>query len=475
MRCLILIVIMGGLAASFDAFAESVEGLLVRCPAAKSARPNAGVVLKRMDVSVDIAGLAARTQVTHVFENTTDDALPLEGIYTFRLPSGAAADFFGMTVQNETDIVPGTLLFKNNAMDIFNDVTEHRGSYVASGSEYTGKFLGSRTGQAGSASDPGLLESLGAGLYRVKFFPIERHRTKTIVVSCLQPLEVQRRKSGEGVLVYRFPLGPAKNYVDSAGVVHLMARLRGNPAGASVSSSFDTVESKDANGDTVLDATVPASEFQGGTWSISVALPSTDARASECILVASHPEPRERGVFTLTLNPLDLHAAPIQGAQISVTLPDGSTADLCGDTAPDLAQNRGATIIGSYSKHGLATAELHGTLNGAPFNRRWIVNLPEKADANEAAVKFYGAARSQELTAQGRYFDAAMLAGKNGIAGRDTAFLILDTDKRYRKYHIARAIPEKENGAGRSPGTGVEAGNAVPVAEEDDAVIGLAR
>ena len=478
MQRLCSFVIACGFAAALGAFAEDAEGLVIRRPAAKSTQPDtSGVAIKRMDVAVEIDGLAARTRVTHVFENTTDNALPVEGIYTFPLPPGAAADFFAMTVQSETELAPGTLLVKNSALDIFNDITEHRGSYIARGSESTGKFMGSRSGQAGSASDPGLLESLGAGLFRAQFFPIEKHRTKSIVVSCLQPLEVQRQTSGTAVLVYRFPLGPAKNYLESAGVVHLTARLHGNP-GASVSSSINTVKSTDASGETLLDATLPASEFQGGTWEISVALPSTDVRSSECIVLANHSDLREADVFALTLSPLELSTAAIKGARISVTLPGGRKADLCGASVSDLERGHGLTIFGSCLQHGLATIVLQGTIDGAPFSRYWTFNLPEKASANEVAAKFYSVARSQELSAQGHSLDAALLAGKNGIVALDAAFLILDTDKRYRKYHVVRAINnDKENGAGRCLSTFTEAGTAVPVptTEEGEVEIGLAR
>ncbi|MCY3017663.1 MAG: VIT domain-containing protein, partial [Planctomycetota bacterium] len=76
--------------------------------------------LRTLDVATEIDGLTARTTVTHVFQNQTDELL--EGVFSFALPSEAAVDRFAMTINSETDLMEGSLLDKENAKSIYSNL-----------------------------------------------------------------------------------------------------------------------------------------------------------------------------------------------------------------------------------------------------------------------------------------------------------------------------------------------------------------
>jgi Ca-activated chloride channel family protein len=99
------------------------------------------VALHKVDVTVD--NQIAMTRVEQVFSN--DYPATLEAHYIFPVPKGASIIDFSMTVNGK--LVRGELLEKDRARSIYEGIVRQ-------------------------SKDPGLLEHVGANLFRVRVFPI---------------------------------------------------------------------------------------------------------------------------------------------------------------------------------------------------------------------------------------------------------------------------------------------------------------
>ena len=99
------------------------------------------VASHKVEVTVD--NQIAMTRVEQVFAN--DNQATLEAHYVFPVPKGASIIDFSMTVNGK--LIRGELLEKDRARSIYEGIVRQ-------------------------SKDPGLLEHVGANLFRVRVFPI---------------------------------------------------------------------------------------------------------------------------------------------------------------------------------------------------------------------------------------------------------------------------------------------------------------
>lgn len=192
-------------------------GSLVAKSAGSDAEPGRVLGLRTLEVSAALDGLCARTTIKHVFFNATDSLL--EGVFNFTLPPGAAVDRFAMTIVSENDLMEGSLVDAGQAHQVYDTLV------------------------FGRAVDPGILEWTGANTFRATIFPIPAQRSKTIVISYLQPLRLALGAAGRHELRYQYPID-AKSV--SASEIVFEAQVT-PPAGASVEAS-PRMESSSDNG-----------------------------------------------------------------------------------------------------------------------------------------------------------------------------------------------------------------------------------
>jgi len=247
---------------------------------------DADLGLRVLDVATEIDGLSARTTVTHVFENATDEIL--EGVFTFALPSGAAVDRFAMTIKTDSDLMEGELMEKDNAKRIYNNLVY------------------------GTGKDPGVLEWLDGNIFRATIFPIQPQGRKTIVVSYLETLTPQLC-SNALTTTYRYPLfqkGDVKA-MPPASQVRLHTVVRNAPAGTSVSATLNPRVQPGSNGMFTLSAVIDGEVATPEDWAITLQskAPQTPAKAAAtadpnaCIFRAFRPDTKREGTYALILIP----------------------------------------------------------------------------------------------------------------------------------------------------------------------------
>ncbi len=123
-------------------------------------------------VAAELRDGAATTVVEQRFHNQYGHRL--EGLFLFPLPAEAAVTDFGMTVNGQ--MVSGELLDAGKARGIYEEIVRRQ-------------------------RDPGLMEYLGRGLFRIRIFPIEAGETKAIRLEYTQALTAD-----SGLARYVFPL-----------------------------------------------------------------------------------------------------------------------------------------------------------------------------------------------------------------------------------------------------------------------------
>ena len=129
------------------------------------------MVLKSHQVRVRIDERAAQTVVEQVFRNPND--FPVEGVYLFPLPRGAAISSFSLYVDGKK--VKAELLDRGKARGIYLD--------------YVRRMI-----------DPGLLEYVGRGLIRLRLFPLPARGERKIRLEYAQILEFDA-----GTVRYAYP------------------------------------------------------------------------------------------------------------------------------------------------------------------------------------------------------------------------------------------------------------------------------
>ncbi len=128
------------------------------------------VALHKVDVSID--NQIAITRVEQVFAN--DHGVQLEGMYTFPVPKGATIIDFSMTINGK--LMRGELLERDRARSIYEGIVRQ-------------------------AKDPGLLEHVGANIFRLRVFPILPRAEQKIELTY-----VERVNYDAGSCRYVYPL-----------------------------------------------------------------------------------------------------------------------------------------------------------------------------------------------------------------------------------------------------------------------------
>lgn len=140
------------------------------------------VALHKVDVSID--NQIAVTRVEQVFAN--DHGVQLEGQYTFPVPKGATIIDFSMTVDGK--LMRGELLEKDRARSIYEGIVRQ-------------------------SRDPGLLEHVGANVFRIRVFPILPRAEQKIELTY-----VERVPYDAGACRWVYPLllpgGPGRTRAD---------------------------------------------------------------------------------------------------------------------------------------------------------------------------------------------------------------------------------------------------------------------
>ena len=267
----------------------AVGHLSVKSANAKKEK-DADLGLRVLDVATEIDGLSARTTVTHVFENATDEIL--EGVFTFAMPSGSAVDRFAMTIKTDSDLMEGELVEKGYAKRVYNNLVY------------------------GVGMDPGVLEWLDGNIFRATIFPIQPQARKTIVVSYLETLTPQFC-SNTLTTTYRYPLfqrGDVKA-MPPASQVQLHTVIRNAPAGTTVSATLNPRVQPGANGMFTLSAVIDGEVATPEDWAITLQhkAPQAPAKApagaavaadpNACIFRAFRPDTKSDGAYALTLIP----------------------------------------------------------------------------------------------------------------------------------------------------------------------------
>jgi Ca-activated chloride channel homolog len=134
------------------------------------------LTVKYHRVDVTIKDAVARTSIDQEFFNPT--GARLEGVYIFPLPPGAVIRDFSMEIDGK--IVPAELLDAAKARRIYEDIVR-------------------------SMRDPGLLEYIGNGAFRVRIFPIEPRSAKRVKLSYSEVLHTDG-----GLHRYTYPLNTEK-------------------------------------------------------------------------------------------------------------------------------------------------------------------------------------------------------------------------------------------------------------------------
>ena len=128
--------------------------------------------VSRHHVSVRIDGPLAQTKVEETFHNPGHR--PVEGIYLFPMPVGAAVTAFRMKMGGR--LVEGEVIERDKARRIYQDIVRQ-------------------------TRDPGLLEYVDRGLFRASVFPIPARGSMDVVIEYSETIA-----TNGGLASYRYPL-----------------------------------------------------------------------------------------------------------------------------------------------------------------------------------------------------------------------------------------------------------------------------
>jgi Ca-activated chloride channel family protein len=255
-----LILALGlALAAAAPAFAQ---GLVI--PTEPDLPP---LALMRHRVSVAIENQAAVTTVEQVFLNNTERQL--EAQYVFPIPKGAALSRFSMLVNGKDKA--GELVEKTQARRIYNQIVSR-------------------------AQDPGLLEYLGADVFRASIFPILPRSSQTITLRFEQVL------AAEGTLVsYAYPVrANSKRGATVQGEFSIEASLKSPAPIVNVYSPSHSVTIQRGG---ERDARVEYREKQVTLQRDFQLYYSVDTKDVGLNLVCRRPDPKDPGAFLMLLSP----------------------------------------------------------------------------------------------------------------------------------------------------------------------------
>jgi tetratricopeptide (TPR) repeat protein len=167
--------------------------LVAKGPA--DARERTGAVqLMQHDVKVRIVDNLARTEISEVFENHTDEVL--EGIYRFPLPPGAQIERLALEVDGKLE--EGAFVDREKAAAIWRGAVVNAGGKKPAANEEI-------IWVPGPWRDPALLEWQRGSRFELRVFPIPKRGTRRIVLAYT---EVLPPSEAERTYVYPLPRDP---------------------------------------------------------------------------------------------------------------------------------------------------------------------------------------------------------------------------------------------------------------------------
>ncbi len=227
--------------------------------------PNALRIVDHL-VKIDIQDQVALTDLTQIFENTTDQRL--EGTYIFPIPEGADLTDFQMSFNGK--MVQGEVLPADEARQIYESIVRRQ-------------------------QDPGLIEFIGRRLLRARIFPIEPHSKTEIKISYQQVVD-----HISGLNRYRYPLKTPGTTGKAYGTVRFSVLLESQSELKTIWSPTHTIEVV-RNGDHSARA-----EYEKSAATLDedfILLYNTDAQDVGLSLVAHKPAESDDGHFLLILTP----------------------------------------------------------------------------------------------------------------------------------------------------------------------------
>ncbi|MCY3020298.1 MAG: VWA domain-containing protein, partial [Planctomycetota bacterium] len=141
-----------------------------------------------------------------------------------------------------------------------------------------------------------------------------------------------------------------------------------------------------------------------------------------------------------------LGAPVLRHARLELRGPDGAVMDTTPAIVGGVFMDRALAAFGRYAAAGKATVTLSGTLDGQSYSRSWAIELPGQELANAVVEKLWARSRIGELQAFGdpqAANQAAALAKAHNLLSRNTAFLVLESERLYGDYRIARSRDNK--------------------------------
>lgn len=352
------------------------------------------LALERHHVRVEIHHPVATTEVEQVFVNHTDR--PLEAQYVFPIPRGAAINRFTMLVNGQEKA--GELVEREEARKIYQRIVSR-------------------------VQDPGLLEYLGANLFRMSLFPIPAQGRQRITLRFEQVLSSQ-----DGLTAYTYPVlsGP-RGTGPETGTFSVEAELRSPQPILTLYSPTHPVEiarrgEREARVSFVERGGARARDFQ--------LYYSVSPKDLSFHLITHRPDPREPGYFLLLISPRAQPEASriVERDFVFVIDTSGSMA------GEKIRQARGAL------KHGLRTlrdgdrfAILRFSTGVEPWRREFV----RAGEGREAALA---------------WIDALSAEGGTNIADALEAALSFPRDPARPFYLVFMTDGKPTVGATRDPG-----------------------
>lgn len=216
-------------------------------------------------VKVRIVDGFARTEVTEVFQNETNEVL--EGIYRFPLPPGAQIERLALEVNGEME--EGAFVDRGRAAKIW------RGAIV-NGSQRKVRPREEIIWVPGPWEDPALLEWQRGGRFELRIFPIPRQGSRKVVLTYTEkvPATGDRRRytyplphdaSGD-LTVADFDVDVQVRGHDDAEGVRSLGYAMSNGSGASVGSLSMQAQQFVPTGDLVVEYTSAARDREMTAW-----------------------------------------------------------------------------------------------------------------------------------------------------------------------------------------------------------------
>ncbi|MCP3915882.1 MAG: VWA domain-containing protein [bacterium] len=166
------------------------------------------IAVRSQHVDATLEDGLARTKVRHTFVNPGDR--PLEAIYTFPLPAGAALTQVAMEVGGERH--EGLLAERKRARRVYDDIVRRK-------------------------RDPALVEQVGRNTFRLSVFPVVPHEETVVELAWIQRVPLT-----EGAFRYVYPLGTTDRAQRAEQDLSITVRVRSAVPLTEVSASHDDVQ-----------------------------------------------------------------------------------------------------------------------------------------------------------------------------------------------------------------------------------------